>query len=333
MGGKQFISELFEGMHVDAPFVVRSRELRAARTGEAYLVLELADRTGRLSALLFRPSREAAAIPAGTVVRARGTVTSFRGARRLSLDDLKPATAWDGRDMLPSSARQRSELVSALREHVRSLGSRPLRRVLTAVFGDKEFFARFCECPGSESYHHAYLGGLLEHTVAVAAHCRNLAVAYPAADGDLLIAAALLHDIGKVDELSFDTSIGYTDRGRLLGHVVLGAERVRAACDRAGLDEATRSRLEHAVLAHHGELEWGSPKRPSTLEALLLHHIDNLDAKAAGFSEAVGGAALVDEQWTDSFNLFRRPLYAPCPAEDDRRHAPAEDAQYHRVSA
>ncbi|TLM88422.1 MAG: HD domain-containing protein, partial [Actinobacteria bacterium] len=153
-------------------------------------------------------------------------------------------------------------------------------------------------------------------------------------DGDLLLTAALLHDIGKVDELAFETSIEYTDEGRLLGHVILGTRMLREASSRVRrLDGARLLRLEHAVVSHHGELEWGSPKRPSTLEALVLHHADNLDAKAAGFSALLSGAVAAQETWTDAANLFRRPLYAPQAVEDDRPVRADEDSQYHRLSA
>jgi 3'-5' exoribonuclease len=115
--------------------------------------------------------------------------------------------------------------------------------------------------------------------------------------------------------------------------VVAGDARVRAAAQRAGLDSVARLKLEHAILSHHGELEWGSPKRPATFESLVLHHVDNLDAKVSGFSEVLRGASLIEENWTDSANLFRRPLYAPRPVEDDRVVRATEDAQYFRVSA
>ncbi len=149
------------------------------------------------------------------------------------------------------------------------------------------------------------------------------------------VCAALLHDIGKCDELTFDTAIDYTDEGRLLGHVVLGVQRVQGAVAAGpAADRGARlMRLEHAMLSHHGELEWGSPKRPSTFEALLLHHVDNLDAKAAGFVGAARRAARAEESWTDAANLFRRPLYAPRPAEDDRRYPAEEDAQHFRLTA
>ncbi len=328
-----YINELAEGSKVDAPFALRAKEMRAARTGQAYLSLELADRTGRMPGVCFRPGPETAEIPVGTVVRVRGTVTSYRGVKRVSIESMIPAVAYQAEDLLAEGPRPREELIDELRGLIGSVSEPSLRKVLRGVFSDKAFFERFCSCPGSQSHHHAYLGGLLEHTVAVAGICAHLAEQYPDVDRDLLVTAAVLHDVGKCDELAYDTGIEYTDRGRLLGHVMLGAARVGEAVARARVSPELASRLEHAVISHHGELEWGSPKRPCTLEAMLLHHADNLDAKAAGFSALLRGAVRAEESWTDAANLFRRPLYAPRAVEDDRPHAADEDAQYSRLSA
>lgn len=329
----RYINELVEGGRVDAAFLLRGREMRAARNGDAYLSLTLADRTGSIPAVLFRPRSAACSVPTGSVVRVRGVVTSFRGTKRISIDALEPASEWDPGDLLGSGTRSQEELKARLAELVRLVEQPGLRKLLRAVFGDKTFMAGFSTCPASQSYHHAYAGGLLEHTVSVAGTCADIAGRYDGVDADLLITAALLHDIGKVDELSYSAGIGYTDEGRLVGHVVSGVIRVRDAALRTRLDPGVLLRLEHALLSHHGELEWGSPKRPSTFEALLLHHVDNLDAKAAGFSALLQGASLIEESWTDAGNLFRRPLYAPRPAEDDRVGRVTEDDQHHRLSA
>ena len=331
----QYANELAEGAKVDAPFALRVKEMRAARTGDAYLVMELADRTGQIAAVYFRPAPEASAVPVGSVVRVCGIVTTYRGAKRISVDTLRPAVSFDPEDMIAVGPRSRDELVAEFKALVSGVSDPELQSVIRSVFGDREFFERFTRCPGAQSYHHAYIGGLLEHTVGVASLCRALAEQYSQVDANLLVSAALLHDIGKCDELSFDTSVEYTDQGRLVGHVVLGVQRVRNMIGRCRVKiaEARLLRLEHAILSHHGELEWGSPKRPSTFEALLLHHVDNLDAKAAGFAALISGAARVDESWTDSGNLFRRPLYAPRSAEDDRHFRADEDAQHCRLTA
>ena len=330
-----YVNELADGMKVDAPFALRAKEVRAARTGDAYLALELADRTGQIPAVVFQPGAEATAIPAGSLVRIRGTVTSYRGTKRVSVESMRPAQSPDSGDFIATGVRDSDEVVSEFKALASSVREPALRSVLRAVFGDPEFFGRFARCPGSQSYHHAYLGGLIEHTVSVASLARTISEQHASIDRDLLLTAALLHDVGKCDELAFDTAIEYTDEGRLLGHVTLGVLRLREAVAKRHLRVPAERllRLEHAVLSHHGELEWGSPKRPSTIEALALHHIDNLDAKATGFCELVGSASRVDEAWTDAANLFRRPLYAPQAAEDDRSQPVQEDGLHGRLSA
>jgi 3'-5' exoribonuclease len=296
-------------------------------------MLELSDRTGSIPGVLFRPSRGAMDVPVGSVVAVEGSVTSYRGARRIKVTSMGPAEQWDLAELVARSPRTTEELVAEFTTLAATVQDGGLKALLRAVFRDTAFFNRFSQCPGSQSYHHAYLSGLIEHTVAVAGHCAAVSESYDGVNRDLLVAAALLHDVGKVDELTFDTCISYTDEGRLIGHVVLGTRRVHAAAAKTGVDIALLTRLEHAMLSHHGELEWGSPKRPSTIEALLLHHVDNMDAKAAGFAQALSGAALAQEPWTDSANLFRRPLYAPRPLEDDRPFPAEEDAQHFRLIA
>lgn len=329
----RFINEFTEGSRVHAAFVLRSKEIRTSRTGDAFLAVELADRTGAISGVLFRPARIASEVPAGSVVEVEGVVTRFRGNRRLSLKMMRPARRWSPEELMAASPRPLEEMKGELRELVGSIKTAGLRRLLRHLFGDRRVFDEFCRCPGAQSYHHAYIGGLLEHTLAVAGLCSRLAGMYEGVDRDLLVTAALVHDIGKIDELSCETGIEYSDEGRLLGHVVLGVRRVHEAAVASGLDEGFRRRLEHAVLSHHGELEWGSPKRPSTVEALLLHHVDNLDAKTSGFLQTLAGATLADEAWTDAGNLFRRPLYAPRFVEDERPVPPREDEQHYRLTA
>jgi 3'-5' exoribonuclease len=326
---RRFIADLAEGEGVDGVFALRTRESREARTGEEYLVLELADRTGRISAIMFRPGSQSE-IPAGSVVRVRGVVAAFHGVLRVKVASMKTVDRYEPSELVPTGTRDTAELLGQMRTLVRSITDPGLAAVVRGVFGGSGFMAKFKVCPASQSYHHAYLGGLLEHTVGVATLCRALCDLYPHADADLLLAGALLHDIGKVDELAYATSIDYTDEGRMIGHVVLGERRVRSVVEVLGSSVAheAATRLSHVLLAHHGELEWGSPKRPCTLEALMLHHADNLDAKTAGFIAAAASATRIDEPWTDAGNLFRRPLWAPRAAEDDRRGVPSEDGQY-----
>ncbi|MBN2405774.1 MAG: 3'-5' exoribonuclease YhaM family protein [Coriobacteriia bacterium] len=331
---KSYAGSVAEGDKVSDVFALRSKELRSSRNGEAYLALELSDRTGRLAAVMFRPDRLAQALPAGSVVAVEGTATTYRGVLRVSVERLRLAGKWDATDLLPTSPRDRDELLARLRELVRGIRDPHLAKIVRVVFGDRTFMQNFKRCPGAQSYHHAYIAGLLEHTVAVATLCEGMASMYADVNHDLLVAGALLHDIGKVDELTCTTGIDYTDEGRFIGHVVLGEERLRRVLDRLGdVPSSLRVQLSHMMLSHHGELEWGSPKRPCTLEALILHHADNMDAKAAGFVETAAAAVRAEEQWTDASNAFHRPLYAPQPAEDDSWVRSVDGGRYIRRGA
>jgi 3'-5' exoribonuclease len=312
---EQYVRDLVEGAVVDSIFALRSRDVRSTRTGEAYLAMEVADCTGRIPAVMFRPAASEESVPVGTVVRLRGTVTTFRGTRRISVEALRVETRYERGDLLASGTRERSEMLAELRALVRQVGDRPLRAVLGAVFGAPGFIDRMAECPGARGRHHAYIGGLLEHTVSVAGLCLAIAPSYAVVDRDLLLTAALLHDVGKVEELAFDTTVDYSDAGRLVGHVVLGERLVMRAVESLGaaVPAETALRLSHAILSHHGETEWGAARRPCTLEALVLHHADHLDAQAGAFLEAVSGAAVLEERWTDAGNGFGRALVVPQP--------------------
>ncbi|MDY0087754.1 MAG: HD domain-containing protein [Coriobacteriia bacterium] len=326
----QYVRELAEGARVDSHFALRSKEMRSTRSGEAFLALELADRTGRMPGVFFRPPGGVSSVPTGSVVKVRGVVSSYRGTKRISIEHLVPSSSYDPDDLIESSRRDPAEVMAEFRAAAASVRNRELRHVLKAVFAKSDFLERFARCPGARTYHHAYLGGLIEHTLSVASICRTLGAMYPGVDTDLLVTAALLHDIGKVDELTYDTSVDYTDEGRLLGHVVLSERRLREAIRdlKPGISADTLTSLSHAILSHHGELEWGAPTRPSTIEALLLHHADNLDAKAEGFLSFAGSATRAEERWTDAANLFRRPLYAPAAAEDERPVPDMEEARH-----
>jgi 3'-5' exoribonuclease len=325
---EQYIRDLVDGAPVDSLFALRSRDLRSARTGEPYLSLEVGDCSGRMPALMFRPGSVEESLPVGSVVRLRGVVTTYRNVRRVTVDALRPAPAYEPADFLASGTRDREEMLAELRVLVRRIRDARLRAVVRAVFGAPGFIERFAACPAAIGRHHAYVGGLLQHTISVGTACLALAAAYPQADGDLLLAAALLHDIGKTEELAAGASFELTDAGRLVGHVVLSermVSRANAALSRP-LSPARALELSHAVLAHHGEREWGAPLCPCTIEALLLHHADHTDAQATAFLDAVSGAAVLQQPWTDRGNGFGRSLLVPAApacapaAASDRAH-------------
>ncbi len=222
----------------------------------------------------------------GDIVKVQGLLGSYQRERQLTITRLRKATPEEIvlEDYLPRSAQDPAVLLARLREAVDGMREPHLTRLLRDLLADEAFAAAFSAAPAAKSIHHAVLGGLLEHTVSVVGLCRLLADYYPVADGDLLLAAAMLHDVGKVRELTWDRVFDYTDAGRLLGHITLGAllveERIRTIPD---FPEDVAQRLLHCILSHHGELEWGSPRRPKTLEALVLHYAEDLDGKVNSF--------------------------------------------------
>lgn len=327
----RYINELADGVRVDNVFAMRGKELRTARNGDAYLWTELCDRTGSIPAVFFRPSSEALAVPSGSIVRCRGVVGAYRGVKRVTAESIVAAEVWDPTDFLAVGTRAIEDLKGEFRRIVREVSEPELQRLLTRVFSTGDVFERFANCPGSCGEHHAYIGGLIEHTLGVAALCGAAASQHAGVDTDLLMTAALLHDVGLVDGLQFDTSIRVSEEGRLIGHAALGARRLNRAACQVKLDAPTEMRLEHAVLAHHSKPD-GGLLGPSTIEALILQHADALDSQANRFAALVTGPMRADETWTSSQNVFNRSLCASrsTPSEFRRAEPATRD---HRASA
>ncbi len=285
--GKLFVADLIEGEPVTSFFLAKQVQVRQRRSGEPYLSLLLADRTGDVAAVMWEGVEEAGKeLNDGDIVKVQGLLGTYQRERQLTITRLRRASPEEIalEDYLPRSGQDPAALLTRLREVVDGMGEPHLQGLLRDLLGDAAFLAAFTAAPAAKSIHHAVLGGLLEHTASVVGLCRLLAEYYPALDRDLLLAAAILHDVGKVRELTWERVFDYTDAGRLLGHITLGAilveERIRAIAD---FPEALAQRLLHCILSHHGELEWGSPRRPKTLEALVLHYAEDLDGKVNSF--------------------------------------------------
>lgn len=286
--------------------------------------LVLSDKSGATRAL-WRPAGSGSLTPAaasglepGQFVQVRGSVGG-PGSPRLLIDALMPVetAGLDLSEFLPASYRDTGELMGYLEYFVAEVRDPDYERLLESFFTDPEFRRRFSLTPGDLRTHHAYLGGLLEHTVSVATLCQHVCVQHPRLDADLLVTAALLHDVGKVEQFTFAGRIESSREGSLLGHVIIGQEMIRERVrSQGGMPPEKETRLLHAHISHHGELEWGAPKRPQSAEALVLHHIDNLDARVKGFLEVVRGSGEVS--WPELTNFFRRPLDEPRAADRER---------------
>jgi 3'-5' exoribonuclease len=306
----------FENQAVVSFFAVASKQVRSRKDGTGqYLALTLGDRTGQIESRMWENFADAAAgFEQGDVVKVRAEVCRYNGRLQLNLDKLRLAAADEVElaDYVPHTQKNVEELWSTLVHTVDSFSDLSLQALLRSFLDDPAFAAAFRQAPAAKSLHHAWLGGLLEHVVSLVGICELTARHYPEINRDLLLTGAMLHDIGKLEELRWGTSFDYTLQGQLVGHITLGIAMIEKKL--AALPDfppALRILVEHMVLSHHGKLEFGSPKLPMIPEAVLLHYLDDLDAKMHMMRnefarhEAEGGSA---GEMTDWVRAMDRPL-------------------------
>jgi len=315
-----WIKDLRPGMEVDETYAVRSSDIRKRRGGGNYLALSLADRTGQVTALAWENAERLAAVcRVGAVVRVRGQVQRYNQRLQLVIRSAEPVAPEDVDERLyvRASAIDPDLLWSRLMALVEGVADERLRQLLFRIFADPEVAERFRRAPAARSMHHAFRSGLLEHTVSMTTVAKLLAGHYRA-DPDLVVAGALLHDLGKIWELEIGPSIEYTDDGRLLGHLPMEVLYVDGKIrELEGFPAETRRHLLHILLAHHGEYAYGSPRRPKTPEALLVHMVDNLDSKVAGMFQAMAEGGETGEAWTAYSPILERFIYRRRPAQDE----------------
>ncbi len=318
---KIMIADLMPGQAVSDCFAVTGAKLAPFRNKPGqYLDLRLADRSGEIPARMWDGAEEAAeGLRAGLVVAVEGRVDEYRGEKQLVLSSLRPAQPeeYDHADFVRVASRPLAEMAAELDEAIEQVTNPHLAGLLHAIFDNPDFRARFFHAPGAQHLHHACVGGLLQHTLAVAAVCRQAAALHPELDRDLLLTGALLHDVGKLWELTGDLAYVHTDMGRLLGHVVLTD---RFVLSRIAAQEDFPARLAmvltHMLLSHHGQLDWGAPVRPATAEAIALHYADNLDAKLQIAEDFMHSPGVREGDWTRWHRGLDTRLYlGPSEAE------------------
>ena len=309
---KRYVSELGPGERIDSTFLLRRCDLRTRQSGDPYLALELADKTGSVSGRMWDNAEPTAqAVKEGDYVRVVGSVESWQGRPQVKADRIDPADAGDidPSDYLPASRRDPDEMYAELLEVIDGVGNEHLRALLRATFDDAEVAARFRRAPGGVMLHHAYVGGLLEHTLSVVRLARRAADHYDDVDLDLLITGACLHDLGKIWELAYDQAFAYTEQGRLVGHVVLETNWLAARMDAiAGFPQPLKLHLLHLLASHHGLFEHGAPVQPATREALVLHYVDDMDSKMGAIAVAIEEAEASGADTAYSRSLGRRIL-------------------------
>ncbi|MDK2921871.1 MAG: 3-5 exoribonuclease [Desulfonauticus sp.] len=314
---KKYLTDLKEQEKVEDIFLVLSAQKLMAKNGP-YWQLVLQDKSGQMQARIWSPlSLQLEEIAPESFFWIRGTVQAFGQELQLKIEELTPLSQEeiDLSQFLPATEKPPEEIFQELKELLWANIHYPLwKNLLTSVFKNQELKKAFLQAPGGKSIHHAYLGGLVEHTLAVCKICLQLSALYPFIDRDILLTAACLHDLGKAFELESSFSRNYTDEGKLLGHIFLGLEKLQPFL--TPLEEKEPElilHLKHLILSHHGELEFGSPKRPKTPEAILLHFADNLDAKLNLLQQSLNiePDSETEPFWSEYNRVLSRPLFWP----------------------
>ena len=303
----RFLNELHEGDRINGIYLCKQKQSAVTKNGKPYENIILQDKTGIMDGKIWDPnSLGIDDFDALDYIDVVGDVTSFAGAMQLNIKRVRKAAEdeYDPADYLPVSENSTDDMYSQLRAFIDSVENTYLSALLKKLFVEDEAFVKAFEGhSAAKTVHHGFIGGLLQHTLAVTKMCVFLADNYPILDRDLLVTAAIFHDIGKVSELSDFPANDYTDDGQLLGHIFIGAELIGNKVRQiSGFPPVLATELRHCILAHHGELEYGSPKKPAIAEAMALNFADNTDAKLETMTEIYDKANPTTE-WL-GFNRF-----------------------------
>ena len=316
--GRRYVKQLGQQEAVDEVFRAVEKQLRSNRNGNLYLQVELSDRTGAIGARMWNASESIyRTFDNGDYVRVEGTTQLFQGALQLILTRITKVpheeVAEDDFSML--AATSVDKLVLRLGEMLRAMDDPHLRNLAECFLVDEEFMAKFTRAPAGIKHHHAYHGGLLEHVVGLMELALRVAPLYPDIDRDLFLTGAFLHDLGKIDELSYEREFAYSDEGQLIGHLVMAVgmldAKIRETEKLAGEEfpEETALRLKHVIVSHHGQYEFGSPKLPMTLEAVAIYCLDHMDSKLFAFRQQIRDDPNVDSHWTQYYPALGRKLF------------------------
>ncbi len=299
---------------VDGIYVLRSSKLLPLRDGSGnYLAAVLGDRTGQVQGRAWESADGIYdSCRVGDIVRVQGLVIEYKGYKQIHISTMSVHREKniDFSRFIPSSNLDQETARMQFLSLLDNMENKYLKALFSLIIADEVFFSAFVTAPAARRNHHAAIGGLMEHSLGVAKAAAQLASVYPEVDRDLLVAGALLHDIGKVEEYLLSTDINFTDQGRLLGHIILGVQILEKYFDQlTDFPEDLRFKLLHMIVSHHGRYEWQSPKRPKFLEAAILHHLDMIDMEADVFSSAVDAREDSEERWTGWVKGLERYLF------------------------
>ena len=316
---RTFVKELKDGDSVNEVFMLADKQLRANRNANLYLLATLRDKTGVISGLMWNVSEDSVQhLSSGDMVRVKGKVQVFQGGLQMIVAqlDLAPTSSYSEDDFLVQPQANVGPLLDRLKALMSSLQSPALLALADSFMEDEELVDALCSAPAGVKAHHAYHGGLIEHIVSMAEVADRICGFYQTLNRDLLLLGVLLHDLGKIRELTWDPTLAYTDEGQLLGHMNIANEilneklqvvRAKLGCKGVGKEDILR--LKHMILSNHGSLEFGSARVPMTPEAIALHQLDNLDAKLHEFTRAIEDDLNGDSAWTPYSPRIERRLF------------------------
>ncbi len=311
---KIFIKDLKEGIPVDSVFLCNHKALLYGKNNKSYINMKLIDKTGLIEARVWDQAEDLALnFERHDYVQVKGRVVYYQDHLQLNVFDIQRVDKnnVEPGDFLPRSKQDIPKMFEELTGICKNDMTNPwVRQLMLSILEDPKIQKPFLRSPAAKTNHHAWVGGLLEHVLALCRLAKSVLTHYPQINLDLVLAGMILHDIGKIEELDPDRGFNYTDKGRLIGHLITGVEiLIRKAAQIPNFPEKVLQHLEHIVLSHHGRLEYGSPKRPKTLEAIVVSYLDDMDSKIQGFEDLIARDAEGDPSWSAYNQLFERPLY------------------------
>ena len=308
-----YLKDIKQGEKVSSSFLVAEKNMAFSLKGSPYLTVRLKDKTGEIDGKVWENAIEFdRQFKKGDLIAIEGRAANYKnsiqisiiGIRKINWEEAEPT------DYLPGTKGDVDVMYGEMMDYVNKIQNKPLQDLLYAFFQDEKTAQLFKRAPAAKGFHHIYLGGLLEHTLSVVRLLEKAAAHYRNLDRDMIIAGGLLHDIGKIYEFSYDRLIDYSDEGRLIGHIVMGVEMIdKKIAAIPDFPPQLALEIRHIILSHHGEFDFGSPKRPKTMEALVVHYMDDLDAKLNAFEGIIANSAHTDSDWTTYNRFFERFLY------------------------
>ena len=315
MPDQKKFSDLLPGEKAFHFCVISKLEVKSTKTGKSYLNLELRDSSAFLPAKMWDGFENVlASLSPGTIVKVSGKIDEYLGQKQIIIDKLRltePGDKVTSDDFMQKSLRDPEVMISELNDVISSIKNIHIKKLLDTVLSDNAF-EKYIRVPAGKSWHHSYLHGLLEHTLEIIKICELMCEFHKSVNRDLLLAGAILHDFGKTEELSYENNFDYTDKGKLIGHIVIAASFIERTIENIkDFPEDLKNQLIHLILSHQGKLEYASPVEPKTLEAIILYHADELSAKTNAYKNAIEIDEKTGNRWTRFLPLANTSLYIP----------------------